>query len=467
MDGQRKSILNIQKENNLVRIEVIGSVVSREAEQFIGQIEEYLNQQKTVELDLSQTLFLCSEAAQALLNLTALAEAKLVRFRVPQMSKSAYQCIHSVGFVSQCIDWSGTIVEDPEGMEEPKQEPVPMTLPKEKPPIPTVDQVGHMPEAVPIPLKPEPVSPEQIPVSPKPEPVPPEPIPFPPGPVCVFPEPVPVPPKPEPVPPESVSAPAELEPAPVSQNAPPKIKTVVLGENLQNEGRTRILDSNSHRTVLLNAEIPLVVQLSNGRLYTGQSFNTTIGRGEECAVCLQNEEAVSRMHAHVLLYQGKKYVAVDQNTTNGTEVNGQTIDRGEHALIEDESWLKLANVELFLAFGSCANQLSTLHTLHYLECQETQEKRFLPQAGLALGCNHPWPGGSMKDDAISREHGSIAWRDGSFGVMDANSTNGLYVNQHRLCPGETHRLVSGDVLTLGRQHFVYMELALQQEEKKG
>ena len=50
--------------------------------------------------------------------------------------------------------------------------------------------------------------------------------------------------------------------------------------------------------------------------------------------------------------------------------------------------------------------------------------------------------------------------------MDANSTNGLYVNQHRLCPGETHRLVSNDVLTLGRQHFVYTELALQQEGEK-
>ena len=72
----------------------------------------------------------------------------------------------------------------------------------------------------------------------------------------------------------------------------------------------------------------------------------------------------------------------------------------------------------------------------------------------------------MKDDAISREHGSIIWQDGSFCVMDANSTNGLYVNQHRLCPGETHRLVSNDVLTLGRQHFVYTELALQQEGEK-
>lgn len=421
MDGQRKSILNIQKENNLVRIEVIGSVVSREAQQFIDQIQEYLNQQKTVELDLSQTLFLCSEAAQALINLTAVAEAKLVRFRVTKMSKSAYQCIHSIGFVSQCIDWSGTIVEDPEGMEEPKQKPAPRPLPKEKSPIPKVAPVEHVPE------------------------------------------PIPVPQKPEPVPPEPVSAPAEEESAPVSL----KPKTVVLGEELQNEGKTTILDSNSYRTVLLSAEIPLTVQLSNGRLYTGQSFNTTIGRGEECTVCLRNEEAVSRRHAYVLLYQGKKYVAVDQNTTNGTEVNGKTIDRGEHALIEDETWLKLANVELFLAFGFCANQLSTLHTLHYLECQETKEKRFLPQAGMALGCNHPWPGGSMKDDAISREHGSIVWQDGSFGVMDANSTNGLYVNQHRLCQGEMHQLVSGDVLTLGRQHFVYMELPLQQEEKKG
>ena len=126
MDGQKKSILNVQKINNLVHIELVGAVVSREADQFISQIEEYLNQQKTVELDLSQTLFLCSEAAQALINLTAEAEAKRVRFCVLQISKSAYQCIHSIGFVSQCIDWSGVIVEDPEGMEEPKQEPVPM-----------------------------------------------------------------------------------------------------------------------------------------------------------------------------------------------------------------------------------------------------------------------------------------------------------------------------------------------------
>ena len=410
MDGQKKSILNVQKINNLVHIELVGAVVSREADQFISQIEEYLNQQKTVELDLSQTLFLCSEAAQALINLTAEAEAKRVRFCVLQISKSAYQCIHSIGFVSQCIDWSGVIVEDPEGMEEPKQEPVPMPRPKEEPTTPKEDTINHRPELVPSPPQPE-------------------------------------------------SAPSPTD----DQRKP---KTVILEEDHQADGQTHILDSNSYRTVLLNTEIPLVVQLSNGRLYTGQSFNTTIGRGEECAVCLRNEETVSRIHAHVLLYQGKKYVAVDQNATNRTVVNGKTIERGKHALIEDENWLKLANVELFLAFGFCANQLSDLHTLHYLECQETKEKRFLPQTGLALGCNHPWPGGSMKDDAISREHGSIIWQDGSFFVMDANSTNGLYVNQHRLCPGETHRLVSNDVLTLGRQHFVYTELDLQQEGEK-
>jgi pSer/pThr/pTyr-binding forkhead associated (FHA) protein len=54
----------------------------------------------------------------------------------------------------------------------------------------------------------------------------------------------------------------------------------------------------------------------------------------------------------------------------------------------------------------------------------------------------------MSDERLSRRHAQIQFKDGGYWLADLGSSNGTYVNQHRL--SAPHQLRSGDVIGLGR-----------------
>ena len=58
----------------------------------------------------------------------------------------------------------------------------------------------------------------------------------------------------------------------------------------------------------------------------------------------------------------------------------------------------------------------------------------------------------LSDPAVSRKHAGIRWNGTQYELADLGSTNGVYVNGHRI---PKKALVSGDVLRVGNTEFVF------------
>ena len=56
---------------------------------------------------------------------------------------------------------------------------------------------------------------------------------------------------------------------------------------------------------------------------------------------------------------------------------------------------------------------------------------------------------------VSKRHAKIYKQDGAYVIEDLNSTNGTYVNQTRLSPGQQVRIHDGDAIRCGQLHLVF------------
>lgn len=76
----------------------------------------------------------------------------------------------------------------------------------------------------------------------------------------------------------------------------------------------------------------------------------------------------------------------------------------------------------------------------------TGERKNLPDGATVIGRNNDC-GIVVPDGNVSRRHAQIQRSGNAFVINDLGSTNGTYVNQHRLVT--EHRLSDGDVITIG------------------
>ena len=94
-------------------------------------------------------------------------------------------------------------------------------------------------------------------------------------------------------------------------------------------------------------------------------------------------------------------------------------------------------------------------TLVSLVWQSTNEKFVCEKLPCVVGA------GDMADlripgcSAISRRHAQIDEADGAFTITDLNSTNGTYVNNKRIVPGEPEIVNQGDVIKLANENFTF------------
>lgn len=61
----------------------------------------------------------------------------------------------------------------------------------------------------------------------------------------------------------------------------------------------------------------------------------------------------------------------------------------------------------------------------------------------------------VEESSVSGEHAKIRWENGVFVVYDMASTNGTFVNDHRI---EKQRLMDGDKVRMGRMEFTFKQL---------
>jgi pSer/pThr/pTyr-binding forkhead associated (FHA) protein len=86
----------------------------------------------------------------------------------------------------------------------------------------------------------------------------------------------------------------------------------------------------------------MVVGPTPGREYTLTHTQQRIGRGEECAICV-NHSSVSRWHADLNFAGDGRYEIVDHGSANGIRINGVDLARG---LLDSHDLIELGDVVL-------------------------------------------------------------------------------------------------------------------------
>lgn len=120
--------------------------------------------------------------------------------------------------------------------------------------------------------------------------------------------------------------------------------TVVLGEDSQD------VSGGGETMVLLEIPVPKVILLRKKDKSTINISKTEFLLGKEASAvdfAISGNNAVSRLHAAILLKEGKVYV-VDKKSTNGTFIQEERVEPGVEKEIHSGDTLKLANEEFEL-----------------------------------------------------------------------------------------------------------------------
>ncbi len=200
--------------------------------------------------------------------------------------------------------------------------------------------------------------------------------------------------------------------------------------------------------LLAASRATLTVRLPDGRVRTlALSYDPlTIGRHPTNQLVV-DVPTVSAEHALVEYHDGV-YRLVDRGSRNGTFVNGQRINVID---LKDGDLIRLGEM------GSNAV------TLTYRAGQAPQAA-VLDQFDLAahdtLTIGRAAEGDLVLDSPLVSRHHARLERSGSTHILiDLGSTNGTYVNSHRIDRAELH---AGDVIQIGPYRFTYRPEAISQ-----
>lgn len=211
--------------------------------------------------------------------------------------------------------------------------------------------------------------------------------------------------------------------------------------------------------------VPVLIHLPTGIIYRGEHYKTTIGRSEVCDICLPDElECISRIHAHIVQFDGGRYLVADKDARNETLVNGVELDVSQPALLSNDNWVQLATEPFFLAFVSSDKPLPL--SVSYLVHEETNEYRHLKNDDFLLGRENSWRIMTEKMDYIGRRHAMIVYRNGCYYLRDNHSQNKSYLNGEELIPDKEYLLNDQAKITLGISTFVFRTFSLSVEEQK-
>ena len=91
-----------------------------------------------------------------------------------------------------------------------------------------------------------------------------------------------------------------------------------------------------------NAE-NVLVEKTHGKRYRMESFPFTIGKVKTCVDLPLNDRSVSRIHARILMQNGRAYLQ-DCHSTNGTFLNGIQLEAEEEVMLEPDDEIRFGRV---------------------------------------------------------------------------------------------------------------------------
>lgn len=104
---------------------------------------------------------------------------------------------------------------------------------------------------------------------------------------------------------------------------------------------------NDRETSILAAEpagarVTVLLVRADGRRYRVSNFPSTVGKGTAAAVCIDGNDAISRVHARISYVDGTPAVE-DLGSKNGTYLNGNVLAQGELVKLRTGDQLRLGN----------------------------------------------------------------------------------------------------------------------------
>lgn len=202
--------------------------------------------------------------------------------------------------------------------------------------------------------------------------------------------------------------------------------------------------------------LPTIVILSeNGLRHRGKPGITTLGRTKTKSDILVSdpEHKVSGCHARIICLDGKHFIE-DLNSTNGTYVNGERLNKQEKISVDSYCEVKLYTHRILVAFDEAAKSLWFAPVLLYLRCEETDEAKYLWSGEMNLGRNNPWKNGVLQSKKVSHNHALIQINGDECILTDTNSTNGTYINGTVLSKGTSRPIITGDIIKIDTNHFI-------------
>jgi len=173
----------------------------------------------------------------------------------------------------------------------------------------------------------------------------------------------------------------------------------------------------------------------------------TLGRSTDATITL-NSDQISRQHA-TIQEDGETVVIVDNQSTNGTKVNGDPITRREVVSGDSIQIGPFAlTVEIIQNLQAAVAENSV--ALSWTDTDTGQSAEAITELPAVLGRSANVDV-TLADEKISRQHAIIERQGDQIVIRDQGSANGTYVNGQRV---ETAALNDGDVIRMGDHEIV-------------
>ena len=194
-------------------------------------------------------------------------------------------------------------------------------------------------------------------------------------------------------------------------------------------------------------ELLLLVDLATGQVFRGKYQSTVIGRKfNQCDIAFPDNSCMSRRHAELFTLKGKHYLR-DCNSSNGTRLNGQALERGQTLEIGDAALLNLADTQLLVAYDQYAAWLQKQKNVTYLEN--------MAQEMLVVGRKTRYAfqvedlDATVCEGETARRCCGEFWQDGDRAWLEPQYDNDVLLNGQMQKAGKPIQLKDGDHLRIG------------------
>lgn len=194
-------------------------------------------------------------------------------------------------------------------------------------------------------------------------------------------------------------------------------------------------------------ELLLLVDLETGQVFRGKYQSTVIGRKfNQCDIAFPDNGCMSRRHAELFTLKGKHYLR-DCNSSNGTRLNGQALERGQTLEIGDAALLNLADTQLLVAYDQYAAWLQKQENVTYLE--STVQEMLVVGRKTRYAFQVEDPDATVCEGETARRCCGEFWQDGDGAWLEPRYDNDVLLNGQMQEAGKPIQLKDGDQLRIG------------------